>query len=193
MHVLPVGKDRVGRFEAAGGGTIFLDEIGEASRKIQVKLLRILENRKFERVGENRTRAADVWIIAATNAVLETKVAEGAFRKDLFYRLSIITLNLPPLRHREGDIPLLAEHFLEHYNHAFGKAVHGFDDAAQRLIMTYAWPGNVRELNRGRGESPVGTGKNEMSHSPGIALKKQAFLRLAGAPGNRCFLREKYS
>jgi len=138
-------EERKGRFEEANGGTIFLDEIGEISLPTQVKLLRVLQERKFEKLGENRTRSVDVRIIAATNADLERKIDEGEFREDLFYRLNVIPIFLPPLRDRREDIPLLAEHFLERFNREHGKNV-SFAPDAMEAISEHRWAGNVREL-----------------------------------------------
>ena len=138
-------EERKGRFEEADGGTVFLDEIGDISLPTQVKLLRVLQDRKFERLGENRTRSVDVRIIAATNADLERRIGEGQFREDLFYRLNVIPIHLPPLRDRREDILLLAEHFLERFNREHGKNVSFAPDALDAL-SGYRWPGNVREL-----------------------------------------------
>jgi len=136
---------REGRFEQADGGTIFLDEIGEINRQIQVKLLRFLQERKFERVGGKKTLSVDVRIIAATNRNLEAAVAEGHFREDLYYRLNVVPIYLPPLRERKEDIPLLVGHFLSRFNAENGKRVK-LSSAAMDVIMGYPWPGNVREL-----------------------------------------------
>jgi Nif-specific regulatory protein len=138
-------EERKGRFEEAGGGTIFLDEIGDIPLSTQVKLLRVLQERKFERLGENRTIAVDVRIIAATNADLEKMVEDGKFREDLYYRLNVIPLFLPPLRDRREDIVPLLEHFVERYNREHGKNV-SFSAEAVELLLEYRWPGNVREL-----------------------------------------------
>ena len=138
-------EERKGRFEQAGGGTMFLDEVGDIPLPTQVKLLRVLQERKFERLGENRTISVDVRIIAATNADLEKLVEEGRFREDLFYRLNVIPLYLPPLRDRRDDIIPLAEHFLERFNQEYGKGV-SFTPEALDLLVEYRWPGNVREL-----------------------------------------------
>lgn len=137
---------RMGRFELAHGGTIFLDEIGELSLSLQVKLLRVLQEREFERVGGNRTIHVDVRIIAATNQDLETMVEEKRFRQDLFYRLNVIPIVIPPLRERRTDIPLLIDHFLDRFNQSKHTAVVGLDDEALRLLSEYDWPGNIREL-----------------------------------------------
>ncbi len=137
---------RMGRFELAHGGTIFLDEIGELSLPLQVKLLRVLQERAFERVGGNRTIHVDVRIIAATNQDLETMVEEKRFRQDLFYRLNVIPIVIPPLRERRTDIPLLIDHFLARFNQSKHTEVVGLDDEALRLLTEYDWPGNIREL-----------------------------------------------
>ncbi|HJS56755.1 MAG TPA: sigma-54 dependent transcriptional regulator [Vicinamibacteria bacterium] len=136
---------RAGRFEVADGGTLFLDEIGDISPTVQVKLLRFLEEREFERVGGNKTYKVDVRIVAATHRDLKKKMEEGSFREDLYYRLNVIEVHIPPLRDRAGDIPLLAEHFLRKYASANDKAV-TFSDEALALLLQHRWPGNVREL-----------------------------------------------
>jgi two-component system, NtrC family, response regulator AtoC len=137
---------RVGRFEQAQGGTLFLDEIGEIDATIQVKLLRFLGERTFERVGSNKTLSADVRLIAATNKNLEELVKAGKFREDLFFRLRVVEINLPPLRDRTGDIPLLAQKFLREFAAENGKSVNDFTADALEALMNYSWPGNVREL-----------------------------------------------
>jgi Nif-specific regulatory protein len=138
-------EERKGRFEQANGGTIFLDEVGDIPLPTQVKLLRALQERKFERLGENKTISVDVRIIAATNADLERMVEEGRFREDLFYRLNVIPIYLPPLRDRREDVIPLAEHFLERFNKEHGKNV-SFSPEVLKLMIEYRWPGNVREL-----------------------------------------------
>ncbi len=135
-----------GRFELAGDGTIFLDEIGELSPPTQAKLLRVLQEREFERVGGTQTLRCSARIVAATNKDLEAAVANGAFREDLYYRLNVVAIHLPPLRDRKSDIPILAEHFLERSAAANKKTVRRFSPGALDLLMTYPWPGNVREL-----------------------------------------------
>lgn len=139
-------KDREGKFEQASGGTIFLDEIACASLELQVKLLRVLQDRIFERVGDGRTRTADVRVIAAANRPLKDEVQAGRFREDLFYRLNVVHFDIPPLRNRPGDIVLLAEHFLEHFAGEYEKPVRQFDATTLQAITRYPWPGNVREL-----------------------------------------------
>jgi two-component system, NtrC family, response regulator len=135
-----------GRFELADGGTLFLDEIGEVPVEMQVKLLRALQESEFERVGGIRTIRVDVRLIAATNRDLEALIAEGRFREDLFYRLNVVPIALPPLRDRREDIPLLVQHFIEKYDRRLGKKVERVDEAALDVLVHYAWPGNIREL-----------------------------------------------
>ena len=137
---------RIGRFEQAQGGTLFLDEIGEIDAAIQVKLLRFLGERTFERVGSSKTLTADVRLVAATNKNLEELVKAGTFREDLFFRLRVVEIALPPLRERTGDIPLLAQKFLREFAAENEKAVNEFTADALELLMRYSWPGNVREL-----------------------------------------------
>jgi len=139
-------RDRVGRFEEAQGGTIFLDEIGELSPFIQVKLLRVLQEREIERVGESRRRKVDIRVIAATHQDIYSRIQKGYFREDLYYRLKVFPINLPPLRERKEDLPLLVGHFIKTQNRKTGKEIQGFSQAALRIIMDYPWPGNVREL-----------------------------------------------
>jgi two-component system response regulator HydG len=139
-------RDRVGRFEQANGGTVFLDEIGELSAHIQVKLLRVLQEREIERVGESRKRKVDIRVIAATHQDLYRKVQEGQFRDDLYYRLKVFPVYLPPLRIRKDDIPLLVSHFIQKQNEKTGKKINGISQHAMRILMDYSWPGNVREL-----------------------------------------------
>jgi two-component system, NtrC family, response regulator AtoC len=137
---------RIGRFEQAQGGTLFLDEIGEIDATVQVKLLRFLGERTFERVGSNKTLTADVRLVAATNKNLEELVKAGKFREDLFFRLRVVEIELPPLRERSGDIPLLAQSFLREFAKENSKPVADFTVDALEALMNYAWPGNVREL-----------------------------------------------
>jgi two-component system NtrC family response regulator/two-component system response regulator HydG len=137
---------RAGRFEVANGGTLFLDEIGDISPTVQVKLLRFLEEREFERVGGNKTYKVDVRIVCATHRDLQKRIEEGAFREDLYYRLNVIQVHIPPLRERGNDIALLAHHFLRKYAEANGKDVRGVSDDALAMLLRHAWPGNVREL-----------------------------------------------
>jgi len=138
--------DKVGKFLQADGGTLFLDEIATASPQLQVKLLRVLQDREFEPVGGNTTHSVDVRLVLATNLDLEEAVEKGEFREDLYYRINVITLTQPPLRERIGDIPLLAEHYLSVFGEQTGRQVDGFDDMAIAAMQQYHWPGNVREL-----------------------------------------------
>jgi two-component system response regulator HydG len=139
-------KRRLGRFEQADGGTLFLDEVGEIPGGTQVKLLRVLQERSFERVGGNETIQTDVRVIAATNRDLAEDVREGRFREDLYYRLNVVHIDMPPLRVRDGDVLLLANHFLRRFAAENMKRIHGFTDAARAKIVGHRWPGNVREL-----------------------------------------------
>jgi transcriptional regulator with GAF, ATPase, and Fis domain len=139
-------RQKPGRFETANGGTVFLDEIGDISATAQIKLLRVLQTRKFERVGGNRTLKVDVRFLAATNSDLLGQVKRGRFREDLYYRLNVIPVQLPPLRHRRNDIPLLARHFLRQFSAIGEKRVEDFSTEAMRALLDYSWPGNVREL-----------------------------------------------
>jgi transcriptional regulator with GAF, ATPase, and Fis domain len=138
--------DKPGKFLQADGGTIFLDEVGTASPSLQVKLLRVLQNREFEAVGGNKTHKVDVRLILATNEDLEEKVRRGEFRQDLYYRINVVSVTQPPLRERIGDIPLLVDHYIHEFNQQTGKHIRGFDDTAMHLLQRYTWPGNVREL-----------------------------------------------
>jgi len=139
-------NSRLGRFQLANGGTLFLDEIGEMSPKLQVKLLRVLQERKFEPVGSDRAVQVDVRVVAATNRDLHIAVREGKFREDLFYRLNVLPLHLPSLREREGDIPLLVHYFLEMHGRRKGKSLTQVDEQAMAVVEQYRWPGNVREV-----------------------------------------------
>lgn len=163
---------RMGRFELANGGTIFLDEIGELSLPLQVKLLRVLQEREFERVGGNRTIHVDVRIVAATNQDLETLVEEKRFRKDLFYRLNVIPIVIPPLRERRSDIPLLIDHFLTRFNHSKRTEVSGLAPDARQMLTEYDWPGNIREL------------ENMIERL--VVLKKQGVLSIGDLPEKIC-------
>ncbi len=135
-----------GKFELAQGGTLFLDEIGDISLPVQTKLLRVLETRQFERVGGNKLISMNARIIAATNKVLPEEIEAGRFRKDLFYRVNVINIHLPPLRERMDDFPLLVNHFIDHFNRKFSKRVARFSPEAYEILSRYRWPGNVREL-----------------------------------------------
>jgi two-component system response regulator AtoC len=139
-------QQKRGLFETADGGTVFLDEIGEMTAALQAKLLRFLEEKTFKRVGGLADVRVDVRVVAATNRDLETEVKEGKFREDLFYRLQVMPIHLPPLRERRGDVSLLANYFIDRFNHEFRKHVRGLSREAGDLLQQYGWPGNVREL-----------------------------------------------
>ena len=140
------GSRRIGRFEEADGGTLFLDEIGELSPAVQVKLLRFLQEKEISRLGSNASISVDVRIISATNRDLEARVREGAFREDLFYRLKVVAMSLPPLRERKEDLPLLLDHYLEKFAAENGKSLRGITAEARDLLLKYDYPGNIREL-----------------------------------------------
>jgi DNA-binding NtrC family response regulator len=137
---------QIGRFEKADGGTLFLDEVGELDASTQIKLLRVLETRTFERVGGTSSIEVDVRLLAATNRNLRKMVEEGGFREDLYYRLNVVNIELPPLRKRDGDVPLLLEHFLRIFTEENGRKINGFSREAMNILTSYHWPGNVREL-----------------------------------------------
>jgi Nif-specific regulatory protein len=135
-----------GRFELAEGGTLFLDEIGDINLSTQVKLLRVLQEREFERVGGTETIKVNVRLIAATNKDMEQALAHGTFREDLYYRLNVFTIFVPPLRDRKADLLLLADHFLEKFSHEHGKNIKRISTPAIDMLVSYHWPGNVREM-----------------------------------------------
>jgi NtrC-family two-component system response regulator AlgB len=179
-------RDQIGRVEAAEGGTVFLDEIGELPGNLQAKLLRFLQEKQFERIGESRTRQADVRVVAATNRDLDADVHGGRFREDLFYRLNVIEVKVPALRERREDILPLARHFLAFFSRAMGRAVPELSPAAERALEEYAWPGNVRELRN--------TIERAMILWPSPRLEPQAFPeRIAGAKERGPFVGGEYS
>jgi formate hydrogenlyase transcriptional activator len=137
---------RIGRFEVANGGTIFLDEIGEIPLELQTKLLRVLQEREFERLGSSRTLRTDARLIAATNRDLEAMVSEQKFRSDLFFRLNVFPVHVPPLRERQGDIPLLVRHFTQQFSRRMNRVIETIPSAAMEALCRYHWPGNIREL-----------------------------------------------
>ena len=139
-------KDRIGRFQRAEGGTIFLDEIGDISYKVQLRLLRVLQEREIERIGESMPIKVDIRVVAATNRNLAEMVRQGSFREDLYYRLKVITIELPPLRERKDDIPLLVEHMIDKLNGTMGKEITGISQEVADFFQKYNWPGNIREL-----------------------------------------------
>jgi transcriptional regulator with PAS, ATPase and Fis domain len=162
--------NKKGKFLAADGGTIFLDEICNASPALQVKLLRVLEDRQFEPVGSNKTITVDARIILATNKNLVEEVKQGRFREDLYYRINVVTINLPGLSERVGDIPLLANHFLKHYCAQHGRKKPGINDDALGYLERYLWPGNVREL------------ENVIERA--VLLSKNSFITVDDLPGS---------
>lgn len=163
-------RDRRGRFESASGGTIFLDEVGDTSLAFQAKLLRVLQEREIERVGDNRPRKINVRILAATNKNLINLIKQNKFRDDLYFRLSVVTIDLPPLRERQDDIPLLAEHILGELNSKSKKKVRGISSEAMKLLTSYPWPGNIREL------------KNAIEHA--VVFCKKDIIRKDNLPAS---------
>jgi len=173
---------RIGRFEQANGGTIFLDEVAEIDPSIQVKLLRVIsEERAFERVGGNQTLRADVRLIAATNKNLEQLVREGKFRDDLFFRLNVVRITMPPLRHRKEDIPILVRGFLRHFCKANDKPLVDLAPDAMDALLTYDWPGNVRELRTAIEHGVVmATGSKITLRDLPMAVRQAATAKLPG-------------
>jgi two-component system NtrC family response regulator len=180
------GTRRIGRFEEADGGTLFLDEIGELSPATQVKLLRFLQEREISRLGSNASISVDVRIISATNRDLEASVREGAFREDLFYRLKVVAISLPPLRERKEDLPALLDHFLEKFAKENGKNIRGMTSEARDLLLKYDYPGNVRELVNIMERAVVITRDDYVTVND-LPFKNDLF---AEAQGNRGFLRD---
>ncbi len=162
-------SDRRGRFELADGGTIFLDEIGDLPLTLQVKLMRVMQSKTFDRVGGAEPVKVDVRIIAATNKDIEKEVEEGRFRADLYYRLNVLPIYIPPLRERREDIPLLAEFFLKRFNREIKKQITGFSPEAMDLLLSFAWPGNVRELENAI-ERAVVTSKSDQLPAEAFVL-----------------------
>jgi DNA-binding NtrC family response regulator len=163
---------RVGRFELADGGTVFLDEVGDISPAIQVRLLRVLQEKEFERVGGNETKKVDVRVIAATNKDLKGLIEKGRFRDDLYYRLNVVNIELPPLRDRTEDIPLLVSHFINSLNTEKGYHIKGISREAMQILLNYRWPGNVRELENAIESAMALTDKNviEARYLPSFLL-----------------------
>ncbi len=162
-------RDKVGRFEMANGGTLFLDEIGDLTPTVQVKLLRVLEQREFQRVGDSRSIRVDIRLIAATNRQLRQEMEKGRFRDDLFYRLNVFPIELPPLRERAEDLPMLVNHFIEKFNHQMGRRVRGLSGEAMDALYLYQWPGNVREL-----ENAI---EHAFVHSRGVVIQSEDLPR----------------
>lgn len=164
-------KDRLGRFELADRGTIFLDEVAEMSLEMQLQLLRVLQEGSFERVGESVARRVDVRVVAATNREIKKALEDGEFREDLYYRLNVIPIEIPPLRDRPDDIPYLVKHFIEKYALRYRKKITEIDDAAMDQLMRYSWPGNVRELENCIEYSFVRTAEEEPIHAAKLPPK----------------------
>ncbi len=160
-------RRRIGKFEQADGGTIFMDEVGDMATATQAKLLRLLQEEQFERVGGNETIRTDIRLITATNQDLESLAAAGRFRQDLFYRLNVVTIRIPPLRERIDDIPLLVQYFLGRMNRQFDRRVYGLAPEAMQILKQHNWPGNVREL-----QSVI---KHALIHTPGDIVSPDAF------------------
>jgi formate hydrogenlyase transcriptional activator len=168
---------RIGRFEAANGGTLFLDEIGEMPVHLQAKLLRCVQEQEIERVGGNRTIQIDVRIVAATNRDLKAMVAENKFRADLYYRLAVFPLNIPPLRERRGDIPVLTAHFVQKYSRRMGREIESVPAQAIEALVGYDWPGNIRELQNVIERSVI------LSNGPVLqVIMPQVTARFKGCP-----------
>src|SRR3954471_668472 len=186
---------REGRFEQANGGTVFLDEVSEIPLATQVKLLRFLQERTFERVGGNETLRVDVRILAATNRDLKERIAEGLFREDLYYRLNVVTLEIPPLRERVSDIPELALFFLRRYAQENGKRIDGFSDDALKALASYAWPGNVRELENAIERAVVlcDGARVEARHLPGSIHSEAPADGLPPIPGTTIYDLERFA
>ncbi|MBI2684723.1 MAG: sigma 54-interacting transcriptional regulator [Acidobacteria bacterium] len=164
---------RLGRFEVADGGTIFLDEIGELPPMMQIALLRVLQEREFERVGGNATIQTDVRVIAATNRDLRREVAEGRFREDLFYRLNVFPIECPALRDRREDVPLLVEYFAARFSSRMGKTIDGIDNNTLNALMAYSWPGNIRELQNVVERSVILAEGRGLRLEPGVLTERE--------------------
>ncbi len=175
-------KTKQGRFELADGGTLFLDEIAEMPLTMQVKLLRVLEEKKIERLGSVKEIQLDIRIIAATNRNLQELVAEGRFREDLYYRLNVIMIDIPPLTERTGDILLLTERFIEKCSKKIGKNVKGVDTEAAEILTTYGWPGNVRELENVIERAVVLTHSEQITKNDLAGLTSRQVVEAAGGP-----------
>lgn len=170
-------KARRGRLEMADGGTLFLDEVGEISQKMQVALLRVLEDGKFQRVGGSKNLTSDFRLICATHRNLSDLINQGEFRQDFFYRINVFSISIPPLRERIEDIIPLSEYFIEKFARQAGKTLPCLDERAERALMSYTWPGNVRELKNVIERAVI------VSHGKSIGLDKLTFLRTSGAEG----------
>ncbi len=176
-------RDKVGKLQAAHGGTLFIDEINSATPALQLKLLRVLQEKRFEPVGSNETIEVDVRFILATNQPLEALVNAGQFREDLYYRINVVNIELPPLRQRDGDIPRLVDHFIHRYSTDTGKVVTGVNDEAMAQLRRYRWPGNVRELENAIERAVVLTRKPVIE--PDVLPDKIVYQDPEGRPGFR--------
>jgi len=176
-------QQRVGRFELADGGTIFLDEIGELPAETQVALLRVLQEREFQRVGGNQTIRVDVRVIAATNRDLKAVIAAGTFRSDLFYRLNVVPIHVPPLRERKEDIPLLVEHFVRLHANGAESRSGSVDANTMGTLQRYSWPGNIRELQNVIERWAIGYGAEELSLDESAVPAQPADAPLDGSAG----------
>jgi NtrC-family two-component system response regulator AlgB len=173
-------KDHWGKVRAASGGTLFLDEIGDLPMEIQPKLLRLLQEREYERLGENITRQAELRVIAATNRDLKKRIADGAFREDLYFRLNVIAVEIPPLRTQDGDLLRFADHYLRHFSTQCGRHIDGFADKALGRIRAYSWPGNLREM-RNVIERAVILAKNDTIEAEDLPMDMRVNQSAAGS------------
>jgi len=180
-------QQRLGRFELAGGGTIFLDEVGELPAETQIALLRVLQEHEFERVGGNKSIQTDVRVIAATNRDLQAAIAGGTFRRDLYYRLNVFPIDVPSLRERREDIPVLVEYFIHRYARKAGKSIGGMNAKSLELLQSYPWPGNIRELQNVIERSVIVCDTETFSIDESWVLRQP----LAGEPKSRAELTQK--
>ncbi|RME41178.1 MAG: sigma-54-dependent Fis family transcriptional regulator, partial [Deltaproteobacteria bacterium] len=186
-------SNKIGRFQKASGGTIFLDEIGDISPAMQVRLLRVLQEKTIERVGDSTPVKVDVRIVAATNKDLLEKVQTGEFREDLYYRLNVVNLRLPPLRERDGDLELLVAFFIDKFNARFGKQIQGVSEQVMTIFRNYSWPGNVRELEHALEHAFVLCDENliSTSHLSADLLEKCRANPVAPTSSTRSFRDDK--
>jgi transcriptional regulator with PAS, ATPase and Fis domain len=169
-------KDKPGKLEIANKGTLFLDEIGDMSPDLQAKLLRVIQEKKFERLGSNQTIEVDIRIISATNKNLRKLTQNGLFREDLYYRLNVVKIELPPLRKRIEDIPLLIEHFIKKFSKKNNKKINSIEEEALKILMRYSWPGNIRQLENVI-ESAIVLSKDEIIKKEDIRLEEENIIK----------------